>query len=147
MPFNGDPRGGGGESSLSTPSPLSSHHSSQDSLHKSVINQPKKKGIKSSLGRFFSKKDKVSFSGFYHWWWTWICIHYSCYFYILTLNNWENVFPIYIFITITAGEGERGTSTAPQSRRAQFFRDLQRWRHWVIWFSVSGGTWTEERLW
>lgn len=51
-------RGGGGESSLSTPSPLSSHHSSQDSLHKSVINQPKKKGIKSSLGRFFSKKDK-----------------------------------------------------------------------------------------
>ncbi|XP_066966850.1 liprin-alpha-1-like isoform X5 [Macrobrachium rosenbergii] len=32
---------------------------SQDSLHKSVINQPKKKGIKSSLGRFFSKKDKV----------------------------------------------------------------------------------------
>lgn len=31
---------------------------SQDSLHKSVINQPKKKGIKSSLGRFFSKKDK-----------------------------------------------------------------------------------------
>ncbi|ROT72174.1 putative Liprin-alpha, partial [Penaeus vannamei] len=52
------PGGGGGESSLSTPSPLSSHHSSQDSLHKSVINQPKKKGIKSSLGRFFSKKDK-----------------------------------------------------------------------------------------
>ncbi|XP_071514182.1 liprin-alpha-1 isoform X2 [Panulirus ornatus] len=32
--------------------------SSQDSLHKSVINQPKKKGIKSSIGRFFSKKDK-----------------------------------------------------------------------------------------
>lgn len=51
-------RGGGGESSHSTPSPLSSHHSSQDSLHKSVINQPKKKGIKSSIGRFFSKKDK-----------------------------------------------------------------------------------------
>nr|XP_053629422.1 liprin-alpha-2-like [Cherax quadricarinatus] len=52
------PGGGGGESSHSTPSPLSSHHSSQDSLHKSVINQPKKKGIKSSIGRFFSKKDK-----------------------------------------------------------------------------------------
>nr|XP_045613898.1 liprin-alpha-1-like isoform X4 [Procambarus clarkii] len=52
-------RGAGGESSHSTPSPLSSHHSSQDSLHKSVINQPKKKGIKSSIGRFFSKKDKV----------------------------------------------------------------------------------------
>ncbi|CAL4067411.1 unnamed protein product, partial [Meganyctiphanes norvegica] len=50
-----------GESPHSTPSPLSSHHSSQDSLHKSVVsaNQPsKKKGIKSSLGRFFSKKDK-----------------------------------------------------------------------------------------
>ncbi|XP_066966849.1 liprin-alpha-1-like isoform X4 [Macrobrachium rosenbergii] len=53
------PKGAGGDSSHSTPSPLSSHHSSQDSLHKSVINQPKKKGIKSSLGRFFSKKDKV----------------------------------------------------------------------------------------
>ncbi|XP_042238327.1 liprin-alpha-1-like isoform X17 [Homarus americanus] len=52
------PGGAGGESSHSTPSPLSSHHSSQDSLHKSVINQPKKKGIKSSIGRFFSKKDK-----------------------------------------------------------------------------------------
>ncbi|XP_066966847.1 liprin-alpha-1-like isoform X2 [Macrobrachium rosenbergii] len=52
------PKGAGGDSSHSTPSPLSSHHSSQDSLHKSVINQPKKKGIKSSLGRFFSKKDK-----------------------------------------------------------------------------------------
>ncbi|KAK4306302.1 hypothetical protein Pmani_021853 [Petrolisthes manimaculis] len=47
-----------GECAPSTPSPLSSHHSSQDSLHKSVINQPKKKGIKSSIGRFFSKKDK-----------------------------------------------------------------------------------------
>lgn len=59
------------------PSPLSSRHSSQDSLHKhtlatSAIQQPtystacavasqqhKKKGIKSSLGRFFSKKEKV----------------------------------------------------------------------------------------
>lgn len=49
-----------GEGPVLTPSPLSSHHSSQDSLHKSVINQPKKKGIKSSIGRFFSKKDKVS---------------------------------------------------------------------------------------
>ncbi|XP_064602423.1 liprin-alpha-1-like isoform X2 [Liolophura sinensis] len=42
------------ESSHSTPSPLSSTNSSQDSLHK----QPKKRGIKSSLGRFFSKKEK-----------------------------------------------------------------------------------------
>ncbi|XP_074660796.1 liprin-alpha-1-like [Tubulanus polymorphus] len=41
--------------SHSTPSPLSSTSNSQDSLHK----QTKKKGIKSSLGRFFSKKDKV----------------------------------------------------------------------------------------
>ncbi|KAB7497935.1 Liprin-alpha-2 [Armadillidium nasatum] len=32
--------------------------SSQDSLYKGGINQPKKKGIKSSIGRFFSKKDK-----------------------------------------------------------------------------------------
>ncbi|XP_069162784.1 liprin-alpha-1 isoform X9 [Procambarus clarkii] len=43
--------------------PALHHHpyspGSQDSLHKSVINQPKKKGIKSSIGRFFSKKDKV----------------------------------------------------------------------------------------
>uniref|UniRef100_A0A0P4VRN5 SAM domain-containing protein n=1 Tax=Scylla olivacea TaxID=85551 RepID=A0A0P4VRN5_SCYOL len=43
--------------------PAAPHHlpcspGSQDSLHKSVINQPKKKGIKSSIGRFFSKKDK-----------------------------------------------------------------------------------------
>jgi hypothetical protein len=35
-------------------SPLGSLHSSQDSLHKGS----KKKGLKSSLGRFFSKKDK-----------------------------------------------------------------------------------------
>ena len=35
-------------------SPLGSMHSSQDSLHK----HPKKKGLKSSLGRFFSKKEK-----------------------------------------------------------------------------------------
>lgn len=40
----------------STPSPLSSTNSSQDSLHKNQ--PPKKKGIKSSLGRFFSKKEK-----------------------------------------------------------------------------------------
>ncbi len=44
------------DSSHSTPSPLSSQNSSQDSLHK----QPKKKGgFKSSLGRIFSKKEKV----------------------------------------------------------------------------------------
>lgn len=74
-----------------TPSPLSSRHSSQDSLYKNnlvgcglplgqynpgvhnlhmqstmspataaaVAAAQKKKGIKSSLGRFFSKKDKV----------------------------------------------------------------------------------------
>ncbi|KAJ8961806.1 hypothetical protein NQ318_021421 [Aromia moschata] len=58
------------------PSPLSSRHSSQESLHKyTVVGLPrdmtsaaavaaaaaaqKKKGIKSSLGRFFSKKEKV----------------------------------------------------------------------------------------
>uniref|UniRef100_A0A1B6E9A2 SAM domain-containing protein n=1 Tax=Clastoptera arizonana TaxID=38151 RepID=A0A1B6E9A2_9HEMI len=66
------------------PSPLSSRHSSQDSLYKNATSLPsaaylsnaglapssqsaaaaaaaaqKKKGIKSSLGRFFSKKDKV----------------------------------------------------------------------------------------
>ncbi|BES93596.1 SAM domain (Sterile alpha motif) [Nesidiocoris tenuis] len=67
------------------PSPLSSRHSSQDSLHKHTLmgsssggmiqqvqpytsqsaaavaaaQQHKKKGIKSSLGRFFSKKEKV----------------------------------------------------------------------------------------
>ncbi|XP_011497106.1 PREDICTED: liprin-alpha-1 isoform X2 [Ceratosolen solmsi marchali] len=70
-----------------TPSPLSSRHSSQDSLHKNnlacglpitqyagshhfhmqaamnsaaVAAAQKKKGIKSSLGRFFSKKEKVN---------------------------------------------------------------------------------------
>ncbi|KAK6191456.1 hypothetical protein SNE40_003142 [Patella caerulea] len=37
-----------------TASPLGSIHSSQDSLHK----HPKKKGLKGSLGRFFSKKEK-----------------------------------------------------------------------------------------
>ncbi|EEC02725.1 liprin-alpha, putative [Ixodes scapularis] len=42
-------------SSLSAQSPLSSTNSSQDSLNKAA----KKKGLKSSLGRFFSKKDKV----------------------------------------------------------------------------------------
>ena len=42
-------------SSHSSPSPMSSTNSSQDSLHK----QTKKKGIKSSLGRFFSKKEKA----------------------------------------------------------------------------------------
>ena len=36
-------------------SPLGSLHSSQDSLHK---HSSKKKGLKSSLGRFFSKKEK-----------------------------------------------------------------------------------------
>ena len=36
-------------------SALSSVASSQDSLHK----QPKKKGIKSSIGRLFGKKDKL----------------------------------------------------------------------------------------
>ncbi|XP_054270398.1 liprin-alpha-1 [Macrosteles quadrilineatus] len=55
------------------PSPLSSRHSSQDSLHKHTLISSqyhlppnasqaaahKKKGIKSSLGRFFSKKEKV----------------------------------------------------------------------------------------
>ncbi|XP_064482346.1 liprin-alpha-1-like isoform X2 [Ornithodoros turicata] len=42
------------DGSLSAQSPLSSTHSSQDSLNKAA----KKKGIKSSLGRFFSKKVK-----------------------------------------------------------------------------------------
>nr|CAH7764183.1 unnamed protein product [Callosobruchus chinensis] len=65
-----------------TPSPLSSRHSSQESLHKNAMGgmgmgmggglprdvsaaaaaaaaAQKKKGIKSSLGRFFSKKEKV----------------------------------------------------------------------------------------
>ena len=58
----GTNRGMGCESSHSTPSPISSHHSSQDSLHKSNMSQPKKKGIKSSIGRFFGKKgqDKVN---------------------------------------------------------------------------------------
>ncbi|KAJ8910743.1 hypothetical protein NQ315_017200 [Exocentrus adspersus] len=58
------------------PSPLSSRHSSQESLHKNAVTglprdmtsaaavaaaaaAQKKKGIKSSLGRFFSKKEKV----------------------------------------------------------------------------------------
>ncbi|XP_065566938.1 liprin-alpha-1-like isoform X2 [Artemia franciscana] len=50
-----------GDSSNSTPSPMSSVHSSQDSLHfKGLHPSQKKKGIKSSLGRFFSKKDKQS---------------------------------------------------------------------------------------
>lgn len=58
---------------------MSSRHSSQDSLHKHLVQggpvsvsgvestsaaaaaaAQKKKGIKSSLGRFFSKKEKVS---------------------------------------------------------------------------------------
>lgn len=44
------------DSSHSIASQLSSVHSSQDSLHK----QPKKKsGLKSSLGRIFSKKEKA----------------------------------------------------------------------------------------
>ncbi|KAJ8870693.1 hypothetical protein PR048_029717 [Dryococelus australis] len=67
------------------PSPLSSRHSSQDSLHKGLAAAPllpgappmsaaaaaaaqKKKGIKSSLGRFFSKKEKVSASSLPSWW-------------------------------------------------------------------------------
>lgn len=58
------------------PSPLSSRHSSQESLHKNTLSglprdmssaaavaaaaaAQKKKGLKSSLGRFFSKKEKV----------------------------------------------------------------------------------------
>lgn len=53
------------------PSPLSSRHSSQESLHKNIITgiprdsaaavaaAQKKKGIKSQLGRLFSKKEKV----------------------------------------------------------------------------------------
>nr|CAD7438800.1 unnamed protein product [Timema bartmani] len=63
------PRPGGYSTS---PSPLSSRHSSQDSLHKTLppgvgnigasaaaaAAAQKKKGIKSSLGRFFSKKEK-----------------------------------------------------------------------------------------
>lgn len=40
--------------SLEAEGPLSSVASSQDSLHK----QPKKKGIKSSIGRLFGKKEK-----------------------------------------------------------------------------------------
>ncbi|KYM85591.1 hypothetical protein ALC53_04528, partial [Atta colombica] len=77
------------------PSPLSSRHSSQDSLHKNnfssvglpigqlstshlhmqstissataaaVAAAQKKKGIKSSLGRFFSKKEKVNDFSFF----------------------------------------------------------------------------------
>lgn len=43
-------------STLGTPSPLSSINSSQDSLLNKT--PTKKKGIKSSLGRFFSKKEK-----------------------------------------------------------------------------------------
>merc|ERR1719391_1195338 len=56
------------DSSHSTPSPLSSAASSQDSLHAAqIIAQEraaaaaaaaKKKGLKSSLGRIFGKKDK-----------------------------------------------------------------------------------------
>ncbi|GBN52609.1 Liprin-alpha-2 [Araneus ventricosus] len=41
---------------LNATSPISSINSSQDSLHKAAA---KKKGFKSSLGRFFSKKEKV----------------------------------------------------------------------------------------
>ena len=44
------------DSSHSRTSPLSSTHSSQDSLHKQT---KKKSGIKSSLGRIFSKKEKT----------------------------------------------------------------------------------------
>merc|ERR550519_2703976 len=55
------------DSSHSTPSPLSSAASSQDSLHAArlaaqaeraaIASAAKKKGIKSSLGRIFGKKD------------------------------------------------------------------------------------------
>ncbi|CAM1303859.1 syd-2 (predicted), partial [Pycnogonum litorale] len=45
-------------SMLGTPSPLSSINSSQDSLIHNKM-PAKKKGIKSSLGRFFSKKEKA----------------------------------------------------------------------------------------
>ncbi|KAL1506435.1 hypothetical protein ABEB36_005806 [Hypothenemus hampei] len=62
-----------GQNTHTPPSPLSSRHSSQESLHKNVYGVPnalnrdaaaaaaaqKKKGLKSSLGRFFSKKEKV----------------------------------------------------------------------------------------
>ncbi|XP_076253078.1 PTPRF interacting protein alpha isoform X13 [Rhynchophorus ferrugineus] len=68
-----------GQNTHTPPSPLSSRHSSQESLHKNAygaaaalsreVNSAaaaaaaaaaqKKKGIKSSLGRFFSKKEKV----------------------------------------------------------------------------------------
>lgn len=67
-----------GQNTHTPPSPLSSRHSSQESLHKNpyasatgfnrdaasaaaaaAAAAQKKKGIKSSLGRFFSKKEKV----------------------------------------------------------------------------------------
>ncbi|XP_043218262.1 liprin-alpha-2-like isoform X5 [Amphibalanus amphitrite] len=48
-----------GDSSHSTPSSVSSTNSSQDSLHKHAA--AKKRGFKSSLGRFFSKKEKRAF--------------------------------------------------------------------------------------
>ncbi|XP_037069946.1 liprin-alpha-2-like isoform X2 [Pollicipes pollicipes] len=48
-----------GDSSHSTPSSVSSTNSSQDSLHKHAA--VKKRGFKSSLGRFFSKKEKRAF--------------------------------------------------------------------------------------
>lgn len=69
-----------GQNTHTPPSPLSSRHSSQESLHKNAYGTmtglsrevtsaaaaaaaaaaaQKKKGIKSSLGRFFSKKEKV----------------------------------------------------------------------------------------
>merc|ERR1719220_2497608 len=57
------------DSSHSTPSPLSSAASSQDSLHAAQLMAQeraalsaaaaKKKGLKSSLGRIFGKKDKT----------------------------------------------------------------------------------------
>ncbi|XP_022237224.1 LOW QUALITY PROTEIN: liprin-alpha-2-like [Limulus polyphemus] len=46
---------------LNSTTPFSSTHSSQDSLHKAQ----KKKGLKSSLGRFFSKKEKVKSKDIY----------------------------------------------------------------------------------
>uniref|UniRef100_T1JE08 SAM domain-containing protein n=1 Tax=Strigamia maritima TaxID=126957 RepID=T1JE08_STRMM len=53
---------GGYDGAHSTPSPLSSTNSSQDSLHKTPT---KKKGLKSSLGRLFSKKDKAKVKEMY----------------------------------------------------------------------------------
>ena len=47
------------DSSHSITSQLSSVHSSQDSLHKQALPKKKSGGLKSSLGRIFSKKEKA----------------------------------------------------------------------------------------